>query len=556
MNTTPTTQDELLVDAAELTISTQFGSTAMLQRKLHVGFARALRLMEELEAAGVIGPQNTGTARDVFITVAEMENALERIRAGRPAIAPVAPTTAPEFLQLDPTKLTTDKNVRTDLKLDKAFLASIEQHGVLEPIVAFPDPDNAGCYRVHIGHRRAAAAVQAGLTTVPVYIVTALAAQDRIVEQLVENLHREALTPLDEATAYKQLQLEGMPAIQIAKRTGSKMAHIGTGISIASTPAGIKVLDEHQVTLDQAATIVEFADNPVKVARLADIAASGGNIDHQAQQYRDAQIHEDALDAVAAELVAAGVTVLDESPSWNDPTFRPAEVVYADAARTTLVPIERIIAEAGADLYGVATNDHGTYDNDLRGWTAKKYFARYYVTNAHDHGWYVRPVDGGATGKGPLTDAEKDTRRQSRENTKLWISATAVRLAWIQQLLQRKTLPDGWILAVAQYVTDTTPGQTPTQRKAIANLLQVKQGTWPVDGTRDHLKANPNRAAHVALAVALGHREGSSDFDRKGWEAAAAGTYLTTLHGWGYPLSDLEQTLVTAAATKNAKAAA
>jgi ParB family transcriptional regulator, chromosome partitioning protein len=154
---------------------------------------------------------------------------------------------------------------------------SIKEFGVIQPIIV--KRDNKGLYIVIAGERRLRAAALAGLKKIPAIIRDA-DDRDSALLALVENVQREDLNYIEEASAYKRLMEEhGLTQTEIAKRVGKQQSTISNKIRILSLPADIqKVLAENQLTERHARALLKVNDEMVRKQILGRIVEHNLNV--------------------------------------------------------------------------------------------------------------------------------------------------------------------------------------------------------------------------------------------------------------------------------------
>lgn len=160
---------------------------------------------------------------------------------------------------------------------DEASLASltesIRELGVLQPIIVRA-ADAEGTFELIAGERRWRAARRAGLSTIPC-IVRAASDLDSLEQAIVENLHRQDLNPLEEASAYHQLIDEfGLTQEQAAKRVGKSRSAVANILRLLQLPPSVqKALSDGELSAGHARALLSSPDRAYQEALTKKIIA-------------------------------------------------------------------------------------------------------------------------------------------------------------------------------------------------------------------------------------------------------------------------------------------
>lgn len=163
---------------------------------------------------------------------------------------------------------------RLDTVALEELAASIREHGVVQPVVVARAAE--GRYRLVAGERRWRACRLLGLATIPA-IVKDLSDRDATEVALVENVQREDLNPLEEATAYRILQEEfGLTQEEVARRVGKSRAQIANTLRLLQLPEKIQgYIAEGLLSAGHGRALLALED-PEEQVRLAEEIVSRG----------------------------------------------------------------------------------------------------------------------------------------------------------------------------------------------------------------------------------------------------------------------------------------
>jgi ParB family chromosome partitioning protein len=448
-----------------------------------------------------------------------------------------APTAT--LVHLDPNTLHDHpSNVRDDLGDLDELTASIRHVGILEPLTVVPT-DNG--HRIVTGHRRKAAAIAAGLTTVPCYERPDLGADsDQVLGMLIENLRRHDLTELEEARGYQQLLDLGLSATKIAKATGTSRTRVRDALAVTKSDTALTTATAHGLTLDQALVLTEFDGDDEALYTLTDAAVEDPDrLLHVASRIRQDRERQAEYERLVAEHEAAGVTILEPPESYSSKALGVPRILdtLIDGDDQALDPDQHASCPGHAVWIEKATSWHSPSP-------------AYACVDPQTHGHRNRY---GAGGENKLPEEAKAERREVIENNKAWRAAEPVRRDHIRTLLNAGKVPKGTLRFVtAEIMADPAEiGRGPDN--LIAELAGVTAKATDTSlyqwgrtaGPALEAKANDARLPLVLLAQVAAAREQSMDVHT--WRqttATAEARWLTFLAGTGYPLSAIEQTVI------------
>ncbi len=452
-----------------------------------------------------------------------------------------------ERIDVDPRTLLVDLNIRHDTQLNKDFVASIKELGVLVAIGAVRT--STGDIRVRYGHRRTLAAVEAGQATVPVEILgdegTDDAAEiERIVTQHAENAHRASLTVSEELGVVEQLSAFGMTPFQIQKRTRMKRPAIDQAIAVASSELAKEAAARYDfLSLEKASAVAEFEDDRDAVKALV-VAAKEGRFEHTLQRLRDDREERASRQEAETALTELGITLV-ERPKWGDAIARLSRLTH-DGESLDETTHKECPGHAAYLDEEWQTTDEEADDDDEDAWTLV-WSPVYVCTDPVAYGH----VDSTANGQTSTTKTEADgeeakaERKRVLANNKAWRSAETVRREWLRSLLSRKSAPKGAMTFVlGELVRGSLELRQAMERghAPAVETLGIEDSHGALNNAFDD--ASDNRAQVIAFGLVLCAHDAATGVHSWRSQSESTKRYLTALSSWGYDLSDVESLIV------------
>ncbi len=366
-------------------------------------------------------------------------------------------------------------NIRKSVGDVTELARSIAAVGVIEPCLVMPINGEPDRFRLVAGHRRHAAAVQAGVAALPC-LVRELSEAEVVECQLVENLQRSGLTVLEEAGAYLRLCGLGFSARRLAKRVGRSERHVRERLALLELPEPAQqAIDEGAISLAEAKVLVVVKDHPDVIEEV--VAARPTDVAWAVKQRLRRQAAERQRAEMVAEHEAAGVRVVE------DEGHRPTGyVVVADLG------VEQD-THGGEPCHAVVIADHHDGPHAIAVCTERR---RHTKAGASEVKAQRRDDDGRA--------AEREQARQRKR-------VAAARGEFVAERLRRR-LPKGQ--ATAFMIRTLLDRATANDQARAGELLGLEAvpgpygATWApaLRGLVDQGKAEASRVG-VAVAVAM-----------------------------------------------------
>lgn len=508
---------------------------------------------------------------------------------------------------LDPAQLDIGDNVRDDAALSKAFIANIAENGVLVPITAVRDAERPEVIRVRNGQRRTLAAREAGLPSVPVYVLRSTAADaseetiDRIVHQIVTNDQKLDITEAQRARGIQQMIDAGLSVTKVAKRLSVAKDAVKAAHTASQSTTAMDALATGQLSLTEAAAITEFEDMPGAVDRL--MRSAGGTwFEHAVAQLRQERVTAQARAQTAQPFSDKGFTILEERPDSWDPACIPLhhlvtaegdeadDTAVTDPAHwavylvndTALCDVEtgEIVDEQSVDWETEDQPDaipvdglrHANTVTDKEVFTPDYYCLDYRSAGLTPQGWFARQAGLVDTDTGEAVDLDDEAREAARQQAaidkaetekrerrkvlalnKLGDAALGVRREFVKKLLARKTPPKGAGLFVADCLARDSALLTHNGAlDTTAELLGVDSGQAVAKLVADLPATGDGRAQVITLGLVLGALE--SRTPKEAWRNntgywghhVGSSEYLGWLANQDYPLAPVEQVVTKA----------